>query len=228
MAANYWASSQLTQLFLSTDLESLEPTCLSKDTIYQWKVVQTFGDRLRLRQRVLATAIVLLRRYMLKKNEEKGFSLEALVATCIYLSCKVEECPVHIRTICNEANDLWSLKVKLSRSNISEIEFEIISVLDAFLIVHHPYTSLEQAFHDGIINQKQLEFAWSIVNDSYASSLCLMAHPHQLAYAALLISCCNDENTIPKLLDLIKSTDAFKVILCVQRIISIYYFEDIE
>lgn len=84
-----------------------------------------------------------------------------------------------------------------------------------------------------IENHSRLDFSndrgnRSIVNDSYASSLCLMAHPHQLAYAALLISCCNDENTIPKLLDLIKSTDAFKVILCVQRIISIYYFEDIE
>ncbi|EPY54233.1 cyclin CycC [Schizosaccharomyces cryophilus OY26] len=226
MSGNYWSSSQLLQFYLPGKLKVSDKKAFSEESIAHWNFIQEIGDKIGLNQRVLATASVLLKRYFFKKEQKVDYSLEQLVSACVYLACKVEESPVHIRTICNEANGLWNLALPIDRSLIAELEFDIISVLEAYLIVYHPYPTLEQTFKDGLITKTQLQLAWNIVNDSYASNLCLMVHPHQIAYAALILSCCDDENTMIQLMDILKASDSFKIILGIQASLSFYYRDE--
>ncbi|WBW72814.1 mediator complex cyclin subunit Srb11 [Schizosaccharomyces osmophilus] len=226
MSGNYWSSSQLLQFYLPGKHKLSETNAFSEESIVHWKRIQEIGDKIGLNQRVLATASVLLKRYFLKKEEKIEYTLEQYVSACVYLACKVEESPVHIRTICNEANVLWSSSLPIDRSQVAELEFEIISVLEAYLIVYHPYPTLEQIFRDGLITKTQLQLAWNIVNDSYATDLCLLVHPHQIAYAALILSCCDDEHTMNRLVDILKASDPLKIVLSIQALLSIYYQDE--
>jgi len=64
------------------------------------------AKRMSIRQQALGTAQVYLRRYY-TKVEIRRTNPYLVVATSLYLACKVEECPQHIRSIVNEARALW-------------------------------------------------------------------------------------------------------------------------
>ncbi|EPX74401.1 cyclin CycC [Schizosaccharomyces octosporus yFS286] len=222
MSGNYWSSSQLIQFYLPAKPKLSETNAFSEESTLHWERIQEIGDKIKLHQRVMATASVLLKRYLSKRKGKVEHTLEQHVSACVYLACKVEESPVHIRTICNEANALWNSSLPIDRSQVAALEFEIISVLEAYLIVYHPYPTLEKIFRDGLITKTQIQLAWNIVNDSYATDLCLLAHPHQIAYAALMLSCCDDEGTMNRLVDLFKTSDPLKIVLCIQALLSFY------
>ena len=62
-----------------------------------------------IRQQALATAQIFIRRFYLKV-EIRRTNPYLLVATALYLACKMEECPQHIRVVVSEARHLWSGK----------------------------------------------------------------------------------------------------------------------
>lgn len=147
-----------------------------------------------LRQRVLGTAEVYLTRFFLHASYFE-VNVYTMVATCIYIACKAEECPQHIRTVTNEARDLWSDLISSDPTKIAECEFYLIEELDSYLVVYHPYRSLSQLVENMVLSNSQLSFiknetlyAWSLINDSYATDLLLLYPPHIIATAALYIT----------------------------------------
>lgn len=64
------------------------------------------GKRLIVRQQPLATAQVYLRRFY-SKVEIRRTNPYLILATALYLACKMEECPQHIRVVVSEARQLW-------------------------------------------------------------------------------------------------------------------------
>jgi cyclin C len=54
----------------------------------------------------MATAQLYLRRFYLK-NEIRRTNPYLVVATAVYLACKMEECPHHIRLVVGEGRTLW-------------------------------------------------------------------------------------------------------------------------
>lgn len=64
------------------------------------------GRRLNVRQTVHATAMVFIHRFYCKV-EMKRTNLYLVLSTALYLACKIEECPQHIRVVANEARNLW-------------------------------------------------------------------------------------------------------------------------
>lgn len=109
--------------------------------IYIHSLVNKLGRRLSVRQVALSTAEVYLMRFLTRVSL-KEVNLYLLITTCVYLSCKIEECPQHIRTIVSEARNLWPEYIPHDATKVAEFEFYLIEELDTYLVIHHPYRSL--------------------------------------------------------------------------------------
>lgn len=64
------------------------------------------GKRMSIRQQALATAQVYIRRFY-SKVEIRRTNPYLVIATALYLACKMEECPQHIRVVVSEARQVW-------------------------------------------------------------------------------------------------------------------------
>ena len=66
----------------------------------------SFGKKLLVKQQALATAQIYLRRFY-SKVEIRRTNPYLVIATALYLACKMEECPQHIRVFVSEARQMW-------------------------------------------------------------------------------------------------------------------------
>ena len=64
------------------------------------------GRRMQIRQQALATAQLYLRRFYTKVSI-RATNPYLVLATCVYLACKMEECPQHIKVVASEAKAFW-------------------------------------------------------------------------------------------------------------------------
>lgn len=154
------------------------------------------GRRLNIRQVALATAEIYLTRF-LTRVLLKEINVYVLVTTCLYVSCKIEECPQHIRLIISEARNLWPEYIPHDVTKLAEFEFYLIEEMDLFLFLHHPYKSLIQirdflsknvAIYGFSLTDEELQNSWSLINDSYITDLHLLLPPHIIAVAAVYIT----------------------------------------
>ncbi|RKO85283.1 cyclin-like protein, partial [Blyttiomyces helicus] len=100
-----------------------------------------------------------------------------VVVTCIYLACKIEECPHHIKNIVTEMKHILG-RFHYDIATIAEFEFYLLEDLDFHMILYHPYRPL----------------MLFIVNDTYRTDLCLLYPPHIIALAAVyMTSALNEE-----------------------------------
>lgn len=110
--------------------------------------ISSLTKRLSLRQRITATAIVFFHRfYACSPGNSFSSTDPSLVATaCVYVASKVEENPVHIRSVVQEAMKLWAelghWKFTNDIASLAEMEFYLLEDLQFHLIVYHPYRSL--------------------------------------------------------------------------------------
>lgn len=161
------------------------------------------GKRMGVRQQALATAQVYVRRFY-SKVEIRHTNPYLMLATALYLACKMEECPQHIRVVVSEARNIWPglydfLAVSITTdmvsdyiisdvSKLGECEFSLISEMNSQLIVHHPYRTLQEL--QGTLNmaQEDVSLAWSILNDHYLTDLPLLFPPHVIAVTAIFLA----------------------------------------
>lgn len=160
-----------------------------------------------IRQQALATAQVYVRRFY-TKVEIRRTNPALVLATALYLACKMEECPQHIRMVLAEARHCWG-KTDSQHSNdakgrktntstkdtsfndiskIGECEFTLISEMNSQLIIHHPYRSLADLQTTFQLTQEENALAWSIINDHYLTDLPLLHAPHVIATTALFLA----------------------------------------
>lgn len=78
---------------------------LSIDTDY-FSEITRLGKRLQIRQQAMATAQLYIRR-VYTKVEIRKTNPYLVIATAVYLACKMEECPQHIRLVVSEARQNW-------------------------------------------------------------------------------------------------------------------------
>jgi len=79
-----------------------------------WQIfteVARLGKRLGVRQQAMATAQLYLRRFY-TKVEIRRTNPYLVIATAVYLACKMEECPHHIRLVVSEGRTLWPGKFR--------------------------------------------------------------------------------------------------------------------
>lgn len=148
--------------------------------------INRLGKRLGVRQQAMATAQVYIKRFY-TKVEIRRTNPYLVIATSVYLACKMEECPQHIRLIVSEARSLWPDFLGLDTSRLGECEFYIISEMSSQLIVHQPYRTLTTYQGDLGLAQEDVSLAWSIINDHYMTDLPLLHPPHIIALTAILL-----------------------------------------
>ncbi|KAK9457178.1 cyclin-like protein [Dipodascopsis uninucleata] len=208
MAANYWDSSQHRHWqFTRQQLESkrvateTETGLLRSELgdsrhvrIFFHSLIQSLGRHLQVRQQALATAEVYLARFYVGSAVQET-NPYVILATCVYLACKMEECPQHIRTVVAEAKSLWPEYITHDPTKIAECEFYLIEELDTYLIVHHPYRSLIQlskalgaSGNNAGLSPDEMQTAWSVINDSYITDLPLLYPPSIIALTAIYLS----------------------------------------
>ncbi|KAI9728174.1 MAG: RNA polymerase II holoenzyme cyclin-like subunit [Chrysothrix sp. TS-e1954] len=202
MASNYWLSTQhsrwqhewpsLLETTRSTDGEENGSEAMQlpdERLIYTYiqQQINKLGKRLAIRQLVLATALVFVRRFYSRVAFSEA-NVFLILTTAFYLACKIEECPQHIKTITNEARNLWNALAPWDTVKIGECEFWIISELSANLVVHHPYRDILQLQSILGLSPNEATVAWYVVNDHYVTKLCLVYPPCTIAAVAATMS----------------------------------------
>lgn len=203
MAANYWDSTQAKfWTFTKAELTDLRKQLFDGNqhihtkyplpdrrlvNIFVQQNLSKLARRMSLRQQALATAQVYIKRFYLRVEIRKT-NPYLIMATAVYLACKMEECPQHIRLMLGEAARQWPELGVTESSKIGECEFALISTLSSRLIVHHPYRTLgELAPIFGLSNEEQT-LAHNIVNDSYNTDLSLLYPPHVIAVCSIFLA----------------------------------------
>lgn len=203
MAANYWDSTQAKYWsFSKTDLSALRAHLASSHqqlytkypmperrlvSIYIQQNLIKLARRMNLRQQALSTAQVYIKRFYLRVEVRKT-NPYLIMATAVYLACKMEECPQHIRHMLGEAARQWPELGVTESSKIGECEFALISTLSSRLILHHPYRSLGELTPLFGLSTEEQNLAQSVINDSYCTDLPLLYPPHIIAIAAIFLA----------------------------------------
>lgn len=136
----------------------------------------------------MATAQMYLKRFY-TRVEIRRTNPYLVLATAVYLACKMEECPQHIRLVVSEARSLWPADfVGLDTSKLGECEFFLISEMNSQLIVHQPYRTLTMLQGEFSLSPEESALAWSVINDTYMTDLPLLYPPHVIACTAVLLA----------------------------------------
>uniref|UniRef100_A0A804QAE0 Cyclin-like domain-containing protein n=1 Tax=Zea mays TaxID=4577 RepID=A0A804QAE0_MAIZE len=197
MAANFWTSSHCKQLLDPEDVD-LVPAAdrergITPEEFRLIKIHMSFhiwrlAQQVKVRQRVVATAIAYFRRVYTRKSMS-DYDPRLVAPTCLYLASKVEESTVqarllvfYIKKMCG-SDDKYRFEIK----DILEMEMKLLEALDYYLVVFHPYRPLLQLLQDaGITDLTQ--FAWGLVNDTYKMDLILIYPPYMIALACIYIA----------------------------------------
>ena len=149
--------------------------------------IRDLAKKLQVRQQAVATAQLYLRRFY-TKIEIRRTNPYLLAATALYLACKTEEAPQHIRMVVNEANSQWQeFFTTRDTSRVGECEFFLISEMNSQMIVHQPYRSLNVLAPEFALTPEETQLAWTIINDHYMTDLPLLYAPHIIALTAILL-----------------------------------------
>ncbi|KAG6507389.1 hypothetical protein ZIOFF_032731 [Zingiber officinale] len=171
-------------------------------SIHIWRLAL----HVKVRQRVIATAITYFRRVYtslsyrnLVRKSMSEYDPRLVAPTCLYLASKVEESTVqarllvfYIKKMCNYSS-LFPIsssdeKYRFEIKDILEMEMKVLEALDYYLVVFHPYRPLLQLLQDANITDLT-QVAWGLVNDTYKMDLILIHPPHMIALACIYIAC---------------------------------------
>jgi len=150
--------------------------------------INRLGKRLGVRQQPMATAQIYLKRFY-TRVEIRRTNPYMMMATALYLACKMEECPQHIRMVTGEARSLWPNEITtIDPGKLGECEFFLISEMNSQLIVHQPYRTLNTLQGDFGLNNEEVALSWSVINDHYMTDLPLLYPPHIIALTAIMLA----------------------------------------
>lgn len=209
MASNYWSSSQYNDWMVNNetmkDKNMIDKLKLGYDTydkleIVSINLINKLGKRLMTRQRVILTACTYLKRFYIKNNYLET-DLALIISTSLYLSSKVEELPIHIKTVINESNKFYktlNYPINLTVQSIGEMEFNLIEDLNCNLIVFHPNI---QQFN---LPDSVLQLSYYMLNDLYKTNLILLYQPYLLTISIITFAL-NSQNQQLYLQDFLKA-----------------------
>ncbi|ORX41245.1 putative general RNA polymerase II transcription factor [Kockovaella imperatae] len=154
MSSSFWSSSHCrywlvtrSHLLAARSLDSQYATPRQLYCLGIWfaNLIQKLGKKLNLRQIPIATATVLFRRFYLK-NHYCETNPYLVIAACLFVAAKVEETPVHIKVVVNDAKIVFTENgIRMfspEPTKVGEMEFYLLEDLDFHLVVFHPYRSL--------------------------------------------------------------------------------------
>jgi len=206
MAGNFWQSSHYEEWILDRqdltsnrqqDLVGLTEEEYQKIIIFFANFIQVLGEQLKLRQQVIATATVYLKRFY-ALNSLRCIDPLLLAPTCVFLASKVEEFGVisnsRLINTCqtvvkNKLAYAYTSEFPYRNNHILECEFYLLENLDCCLVVYQPYRPLLQYTQDMAADDQTVSVAWRLINDSLRTDVCLLYPPYMIALACLHMAC---------------------------------------
>ena len=160
------------------------------------KCISQLGKLLKLKQRVIATAITYYKRTFTRTSFE-SLDPRLVVPTVVYLAGKVEECGVRAGDVVSSLARLrqrFHILANIRTEHLLECEFYVLQQLDFDLIVHHPYSCLvryvaDMQQEDDTVADTCMQTAWNMINDSFYTDIPLLYPPFMVAVAAIVMSC---------------------------------------
>ncbi|KAJ9110649.1 hypothetical protein QFC19_001478 [Naganishia cerealis] len=128
-----------------TDLKYATARQLATMSIFFSNLIYRLGKKLMFRQIPIATANVYFKRFYAKNAicETDPFMV---AACCVYVAAKVDETPIHIKSVVSEARATFSefnyRGFPVDYTKLAEMEFYLLEDLEFDLIVYHPYRTL--------------------------------------------------------------------------------------
>lgn len=204
MAASYWHSTQKRDWLYTREqlahvrhkLDTEENNGLARQyplpetrllSLFLHQNLSKLAKRLNVRQTVIATAQVYLRRFYIRVPI-RSTNPYLILATALYVACKIEECPQNIRVVFGEARSIWQEFIGPDVASLGETEFWLISSMGCELIVHRPYKTLRVLEARLGLAQDEAGVAMGVVNDSHLTDLPLLCAPHVVAWAAAFMA----------------------------------------
>eukprot|EP00898_Chlorokybus_atmophyticus_P003219 jgi/Chlat1/3899/Chrsp26S04018 len=197
MAANFWISSHCKQLVEKCDAGALHPRDaeagftlveVRKVKIHHADYITKLAMQCKLRQRVVATAIIYYRR-LYTKHAFVEYDPRLSAPACLYLASKAEESPVQAKLLVHMMKKLKVHKAHhFDVRHLLEMEMYLLESLSYNLIVFHPYRPLAQFLTDAGVKEQLLRTAWAHVNDSYKTDLLLVHPPYMVALACMYLA----------------------------------------
>ncbi|KAH7862984.1 hypothetical protein Vadar_011811 [Vaccinium darrowii] len=196
MASNFWTSSHYKQLLDQEEVDVVQQLDKEKGiTLEDFKLIKMhmanyigrLAQNVKVRQRVVATAVAYMRRVYTKKSMTE-YDPRILAPTCLYLASKAEESTVQARLLVFYTRKLYvDEKYRYEIKDILEMEMRILEALNYYLVVFHPYRALSQLLPDaGMTDATQI--CWGLVNDTYKMDLILIHPPHFIALACIYVA----------------------------------------
>ncbi|KAL8129289.1 hypothetical protein V2J09_018444 [Rumex salicifolius] len=198
MAANFWNSSHYKRLLDPEYVEAVQS--LDKErgiTVEDFKLIKMhmancvvkLANQVKVRQRVVATAITYMRRVYTRKSMTE-YEPRLVAPACLYLASKAEESTIQAKVVHYYMKRIYTLeKYRYEIKDILEMEMKILEALDFYLVVFHPYHSLTELLQDaGMGDKESIQFTWGLVNDTYKMDLILIYPPHMIALACIYIA----------------------------------------
>ncbi|CAG8561245.1 15024_t:CDS:2 [Funneliformis caledonium] len=169
MAANFWTSTHGMHWLLSrhalaecrkVDLKVVTEQELIKVNIWFAQIITELGRKLSVRQVIIATAITYFKRFY-TRNSFRNTEPNLVAATCMYLACKIEESPHHIKTVIAEMKAIIiGGSFPYDNQKVAEMEFYLLEELEFNMIVFHPYRSLMTLAQDLGTKNDDVQWAW--------------------------------------------------------------------
>ncbi|KAH6803522.1 Cyclin family protein [Perilla frutescens var. frutescens] len=197
MAANFWTSSHYKQLLDPEEVDVVFPVDKERGiTVEDAKLIKFYmtnyivklAQYVKVRQRVVATAITYMRRVFTRRSMT-DYNPRLVAPTCLYLAAKAEESTVQARLLVFYIKKIQNTeeKYKYEIKEILEMEMKILEALNYYLVVYHPYRALSQLLQDAGMSDTTQQ-TWGLVNDTYKMDLILVHPPHLIALACIYIA----------------------------------------
>ncbi|KAF7546018.1 hypothetical protein G7046_g9429 [Stylonectria norvegica] len=203
MSASYWDSTQRRHWQFNKEQLMTKRQKLENDNadlvrmfplpqprhlyIFYCQQLNKLAKRLQIRQQPIATAQIYVKRFY-TKVEIRRTNPYLVMATALYVACKMEECPQHIRVIITEARNCWADMIAVDISKLGECEFFLISELSSQLIIHQPFRTITALRPELALVDEDVQLAKSVVNDHFQTDLPLLYPPHIVALVAILLA----------------------------------------
>mmetsp|Transcript_325 Transcript_325/g.681 ORF Transcript_325/g.681 Transcript_325/m.681 type:complete len:467 (+) Transcript_325:104-1504(+) len=177
---------------------------------YGAELIQEGGILLKSPQAVMATGQVLLHRFYCKKSFTK-YPVKRVASACLWLATKLEESPRKLRDVLNvslrmecrrenlpvELLDYFSKRYDHLKGDIIRHERLLLREFGFIVHVEHP--------HKFVLNYLQMmgmqhlmQEAWSLVNDSLRSPLCVRFNAEVVACGVIYLAARRKEVSLPE------------------------------
>ncbi|XP_074598864.1 cyclin K [Brevipalpus obovatus] len=160
------------------------------------RFIMKVGTSMKLRYDTMATGVVYFHRFFMC-HSFKQFPRFPTACCCLFLAGKVEETPKKCKDVIKTARQFLTTNqfatfAEDPKEEVLTLERILLQTINFDLQIDHPYTYLLKYAKcmkvDKTKLQKVVQMAWTFINDSLCTTICLQWEPEIIAIALFFLS----------------------------------------